>query len=67
MPHQLGAKISVDAYIYLRVHVFVDAYISVGRWVVEGRWVATLVVHLLATTALWVRIQTSPKNKIWAT
>jgi hypothetical protein len=30
------------------------------------RWVAKLVAHLLATVALWVRIQTSLKKK-WAT
>jgi hypothetical protein len=32
--------------------------ISIGL----GRWVAKLVVRLLATAALWVRIQTSLKN-----
>jgi hypothetical protein len=31
------------------------------------RWVAKLVARLLATVALWVRIQTSPKNTKWAT
>ncbi len=31
----------------------------------DGRWVAKLVAHLLATAALWVRIQTiSQKYKI---
>jgi hypothetical protein len=35
----------------------------------EGKfkWVANLVAHLLATAALWVRIETSPKNTKWAT
>jgi hypothetical protein len=35
-----------------------------------GIWVATqgdVVAHLLATAALWVRIQTFPKNTKWAT
>jgi hypothetical protein len=32
-----------------------------------GRWVAKLVALLLATAALWVRIQTSLKNTKWAT
>jgi hypothetical protein len=27
-----------------------------------GRWVAKFVAHLLATAALWVRIQTSLSN-----
>jgi hypothetical protein len=38
---------------------------SVGRWAAKlaGRWVAKLLAHLLATAALTVRIQTSPKNK----
>jgi|688.fasta_scaffold274881_1 hypothetical protein len=27
-----------------------------------GRWVAKLVARLRVTAALWVRIQTSPKN-----
>jgi hypothetical protein len=31
-----------------------------------GRWVAKLVAHLLASAALCVRIQTSPKNTKWA-
>ncbi len=37
----------------------------VGRWVAKlvGRWVTKLLAHLLATAALRVRIQTSPKNK----
>jgi hypothetical protein len=40
----------------------------VGRCVAKiERWVAKLVAHLLATAALWVRIQTSPKNTKWAT
>jgi hypothetical protein len=30
----------------------------------SGRWAAKLVTHLLATSALWVRIQTSPKSTI---
>jgi hypothetical protein len=30
------------------------------------RWVAKLVARLLATAALWVRIQTSLKNTNWA-
>ncbi len=34
---------------------------------IPGRWAAKLVAHLLATTALWVRIQTSPKNTKWTT
>jgi hypothetical protein len=38
-----------------------------GKWVAKGRWVAKLVAHLLATAALWVRIQTSLKNTKWAT
>jgi hypothetical protein len=39
-----------------------------GRRVAKfGRWVAKLIAHLLATAALWVRIQTSPKNTKWAT
>jgi hypothetical protein len=33
----------------------------------KGRWVAKLVSHLLATAALWVRIQTSPKITKWQT
>ncbi len=38
------------------------------RWVAKlGRWVAKLVPSLLATVALWVRIQTSLKNTKWAT
>jgi hypothetical protein len=39
-----------------------------GRWVAMllGRWVAKLVAHLLATAALWVRIQTSIKHTNWA-
>ena len=32
-----------------------------------GRWVANLVARLLATAALWVRIQTSLKKTKWAT
>ncbi len=32
-----------------------------------GRWVAKLVARLLATAALWVRIQTSLKNTKWET
>ncbi len=32
-----------------------------------GRWVAKLVAHLLATAALWIRIQKSLKNTKWAT
>ncbi len=32
-----------------------------------GRRVAKLAVRLLATAALWVRIQTSLKNTKWAT
>ncbi len=36
------------------------------RWL-SGRWVAKLVAYLLATAALWVRIQTSLKNTNWAT
>ncbi len=41
----------------------------VERWLAKlvGRRVAKLVAHLLATAALWVRIQTSPKNTIWTT
>jgi hypothetical protein len=37
----------------------------VGRWSAKlaGRWVAKLLAHLLATAALRVRIQTSPKNQ----
>jgi hypothetical protein len=31
-----------------------------------GRWVAKLVAHLLATAALWARIQTYLKNIKWA-
>jgi hypothetical protein len=38
------------------------------RWVAKaGRLVAKLVAPLLATAALWVRIQTSLKNTKWAT
>jgi hypothetical protein len=33
----------------------------------QGNWVAKLVARLLATAALWVRIQTSIKNTKWAT
>ncbi len=33
----------------------------------RGTWEAKLVARLLATAALWVRIQTSPKNTKWAT
>jgi hypothetical protein len=37
--------------------------VKLGRWVVKlGRWVAKLVARLLATAALWARIQTSLKN-----
>jgi len=32
-----------------------------------ARWVAKLVARLLATAALWVRIQASLKNTKWAT
>jgi hypothetical protein len=33
------------------------------RWVAKsGKRVAKLVAHLIATAALWVRIQTSPKK-----
>ncbi len=32
-----------------------------------GRWVAKLVARLLATAALWVRIQTPLRNTKWAT
>jgi hypothetical protein len=32
-----------------------------------GRWVAKMVARLLATAALWVRMQTSLKNTKWAT
>ena len=41
----------------------------VGRWMAKevGRWVAKLVARLLATAALWVRIQTSLRNTKWAT
>jgi hypothetical protein len=40
----------------------------VGRWVaIVGRWLDKLEAHLLATAALWVRIQTSLKNTKWAT
>jgi hypothetical protein len=36
---------------------------KLGRSVAKlGRWVAKLVAHLLATAALWARIQKSPKN-----
>jgi hypothetical protein len=39
-----------------------------GGWVViVGRWVAKLVARLLATAALWVRIQTSLQDTKWAT
>ncbi len=39
-----------------------------GRWVAKlvERWVAKLVAHMLATAALWVRIQTSIKHTNWA-
>jgi len=41
---------------------------KIGRWVAKiGRWVAKLVARLLATAALWVRIQTSLMNTKWAT
>jgi ribosomal protein L31E len=33
----------------------------------SGKWVAKFVARLLATAALWVRIQTSLKITIWAT
>jgi hypothetical protein len=35
--------------------------------ILQRRWVAKLVPRLLATAALWVRIQTSLKNTKWAT
>jgi hypothetical protein len=40
----------------------VDIHVQVLR-----RWLAKLVVRLLATAALWVRIQTFRKNTKWAT
>jgi hypothetical protein len=40
-----------------KVHHFLQC--TCGRWVAKlGRWLAKLVAHLLATAALWVRIQT---------
>jgi hypothetical protein len=39
---------------------------GLGSWVAR-ELVAKLVARLLATTALWVRIQTSFKNTKWAT
>jgi hypothetical protein len=37
---------------------------KLGRWAAKlERWVAKLVAHLLATAALCLRIQPSPKNK----
>jgi hypothetical protein len=47
-----------------------DVWLTGGRWVANlqgdrwlngGRWVAKLVAHLLATAALWVRMQTFSK------
>ncbi len=35
---------------------------KIGRWLAKGRWVAIFIAHLLATAALWVRIQTSIKK-----
>jgi hypothetical protein len=41
---------------------------NIGRWVANvGRWVAKLVARLLATAALWVRIQKFLKNTKLAT
>ncbi len=37
------------------------------NFILLGRWVAKLVARLLAKAANWVRIQTSLKNKKWAT
>jgi hypothetical protein len=46
---------------------FVERWVAklVGRWVgkLAWRWVSK---YLLATAALWVRIQTSPENTKWA-
>jgi hypothetical protein len=40
---------------------------KLGRWLAKiGRWVTSLVVSLLATAAVWARIQTSLKNTKWA-
>jgi hypothetical protein len=35
-----------------------------GGWLSLGRWVSTLVARLLATAALWVRIQSRLLSKI---
>ncbi len=45
-----------------------DGWLSRGMGGQVGRWVAKLVARLLATAALWVRIEPSLKNtKKWAT
>jgi hypothetical protein len=45
-----------------------DGWLSHEGWVAKSEgWVAKSVARQLATAALWVRIQTSLKNKKWAT